>query len=128
MVTAAEVDEYLEAEVTEECSKYGKVVQVIIFQEKYGETIVEIVVKIFVRFSTTQGQSETAGRFCGFNILIPCLQKQKRRAPAWTVASSPAARSRPNYTIRRCSITMISPDECTLLYLPIRLYPMLRPL
>ena len=56
MVDASEVDEELESEITEECSTYGTVTDVIIYQEQQGEeSDAAIIVKIFVRFSTSTG-------------------------------------------------------------------------
>lgn len=55
MVGSDEVDEELENEVTDECSKYGKVEHVIIYQEKQSEDEdAEIIVKIFVEFSSPE--------------------------------------------------------------------------
>lgn len=52
MVGAEEVDEDLEEEVTEECSRFGEVNKVIIYQEKQGEEEnAEVIVKIFVEFA-----------------------------------------------------------------------------
>ena len=56
MVDAEEVDETLQDEITEECSRYGVVRHVIIYQERQSDEIdAEIVVKIFVEFSNSQG-------------------------------------------------------------------------
>ena len=56
MVGPEELDEELEMEVTEECGKYGKVVRVIIYQEKQAEEEdAEIIVKIFVEFASEAG-------------------------------------------------------------------------
>ena len=58
MVGAEEVDEDLESEVVDECSKYGNVNRVIIYQEKQSEDDdAEILVKIFVEFSQPSGMS-----------------------------------------------------------------------
>ncbi|CAI8010135.1 Poly(U)-binding-splicing factor PUF60, partial [Geodia barretti] len=52
MVVAEDLDEELEDEVTGECSKYGAVERVVIYQEKQGvEDDAETIVKIFVMFS-----------------------------------------------------------------------------
>lgn len=52
MVGAEDVDEDLESEVVDECSKYGNVNRVIIYQEKQSEDDdAEVLVKIFVEFS-----------------------------------------------------------------------------
>ena len=51
MVGSEEVDEQLQEEIEEECSKYGDVENVIIYQERQSEDEdAEIVVKIFVEF------------------------------------------------------------------------------
>ena len=56
MVDADDLDEELEDEVTGECSKYGSVQRVIIYQEKQGvEEDADTVVKIFVMFSKPTG-------------------------------------------------------------------------
>ena len=53
MVTPDEVDEDLEDEVQEECSKYGQVERVIIYQERQSEDDdADVIVKIFVEFKT----------------------------------------------------------------------------
>lgn len=56
MVTVEEVDEDLEEEINEECSRFGEVKRVIIYQEKQGEEEdAEVVVKIFVEFLKSDG-------------------------------------------------------------------------
>ena len=56
MVTIEDVDEDLEMEVTEECSKFGHVLRVIIYQEKQGEEDdADVIVKIFVEFNRPEG-------------------------------------------------------------------------
>ena len=53
MVGAEDVDEDLQGEIEEECAKYGKVVQVIIYQERQSEAAdSEVAVKIFVEFES----------------------------------------------------------------------------
>uniref|UniRef100_A0A8C9VWT4 Poly-U binding splicing factor b n=1 Tax=Scleropages formosus TaxID=113540 RepID=A0A8C9VWT4_SCLFO len=53
MVGPEDIDDDLEGEVTEECGKFGAVNRVIIYQEKQGEEEdAEVIVKIFVEFST----------------------------------------------------------------------------
>lgn len=52
MVGSEDVDEDLESEVVDECSKYGNVNRVIIYQEKQSEDDdAEVLVKIFVEFT-----------------------------------------------------------------------------
>jgi hypothetical protein len=61
MVGPEDVDETLQEEIQDECSKYGAVEKVIIYKEKqtdnddddYGD----VIVKIFVEFSMTSGKS-----------------------------------------------------------------------
>ena len=53
MVTPEEVDDELKEEVTSECSKYGSVSKVVIFEEKNDE--LEVVIKIFVLFASSTG-------------------------------------------------------------------------
>ena len=56
MVTVEEVDEDLEEEINDECSRFGVVKRVIIYQEKQGEEEgAEVVVKIFVEFTKPEG-------------------------------------------------------------------------
>ena len=56
MVSADEVDEELESEITDECGRYGVVRKVVIYQERQGhEEDAEIIVKIFVAFSSPSG-------------------------------------------------------------------------
>ena len=58
MVDIEDVDEELETEVTEECSRFGEVSRVIIYQEKQGEEEdAEVIVKIFVEFSEPEGKA-----------------------------------------------------------------------
>lgn len=57
MVSAEDLDEELEDEVTSECSKYGNVERVIIYQERQGvEDDAEVIIKIFVSFSAANGE------------------------------------------------------------------------
>ena len=57
MVDVDELDEELEDEVTSECSKYGSVERVVIYQERQGsEDDAEVVVKIFVTFKHSSGE------------------------------------------------------------------------
>lgn len=56
MVTASDLDEDLEEEVTSECSKHGPVDRVVIYQERQGtEDDADIIIKIFVEFSLPEG-------------------------------------------------------------------------
>lgn len=61
MVDPDEVDETLQEEIQDECSKYGQVSRVIIYNEKQSENDdSDVIVKIFVEFS------RPAGEFCNF--------------------------------------------------------------
>eukprot|EP01089_Gocevia_fonbrunei_P000583 TRINITY_DN1058_c0_g1_i1.p1 TRINITY_DN1058_c0_g1~~TRINITY_DN1058_c0_g1_i1.p1 ORF type:complete len:300 (-),score=91.91 TRINITY_DN1058_c0_g1_i1:33-932(-) len=68
MVDAENVDEDLEGEVAEECSKFGVVEKVVIFQEKIPDAP-KPVVKIFVLFNNSQESQKAIslldGRFFG---------------------------------------------------------------
>lgn len=70
MVEIGDVDEELENEVTDECSKFGNVTRVVIYQEKQGEEDdAPVIVKIFVKFSTVpeveQAVANLNGRWFG---------------------------------------------------------------
>lgn len=74
MVSADEVDEDLQEEVQEECSKFGEVERVIIYNEKQSEDDdAEILVKIFVEFKdprSAKGCKESLhGRYFGGRII-----------------------------------------------------------
>lgn len=57
MVGPEDLDDELQAEVSDECGKYGQVNRVIIYQEKQGEEEdAEVIVKIFVEFSDSAGK------------------------------------------------------------------------
>ena len=57
MVSVEEIDEDLEEEVTDECSRFGEVRRVIIYQERQGEEEdADVIVKIFVEFSKPSGK------------------------------------------------------------------------
>lgn len=64
MVDVEDLDEELEEEVTSECSRYGTVERVIIYQEKQGmEDDAEVIVKIFVMFSDPSGKKPEHFRY-----------------------------------------------------------------
>ena len=69
MVGVEDLDDDLEGEVTEECGKFGNVNRVVIYQERQGEEEdAEVLVKIFVEFSETQGKIKTTKWLqCGVN-------------------------------------------------------------
>jgi len=52
MVTADEIDEDLQSEITSECSKYGEVVKVVVWivPESPSDEV-----RIFIQFNTTEG-------------------------------------------------------------------------
>lgn len=57
MVEPEDVDEMLQEEIQEECSKFGVVDRVIIYNEKQSEEDdTDVIVKIFVEFSITKGK------------------------------------------------------------------------
>ena len=74
MVTPEEIDEDLEDEITDECSRFGSVDRVVIYQEKQGEEEgAEVVVKIFVQFQKWE-EGEVArdalnGRWFGGSVI-----------------------------------------------------------
>ncbi len=59
MVGPEEVDEELETEVTDECSKYGIVEKVVIYQERQSERAGDVVIKIFILFQNSDGKLKT---------------------------------------------------------------------
>ena len=70
MVSPDEVDEELNDEISEECSKFGEVERVIIYQERQSEEDdAETIVKIFVEFKEAKAakaaKSALNGRFFG---------------------------------------------------------------
>ena len=78
MVGPEDVDEDLESEVVDECSKYGNVNRVIIYQEKQSEDDdAEVLVKIFVEFSQPSGNGTSDFVqllillfYCRFNFFV----------------------------------------------------------
>jgi len=74
MVTSEEIDDDLEDEITEECSRYGDVSRVIIYQEKQGEEDdAEVIVKIFVEFEKSEhaeaAKNALNGRWFGGRVI-----------------------------------------------------------
>ncbi|SPP84857.1 poly(U)-binding-splicing factor half pint isoform X1 [Drosophila guanche] len=84
MVGPEDVDETLQEEIQEECSKFGTVSRVIIFNEKQTENEdddeAEIIVKIFVEFSAgaeaQRGKEALHGRFFGGRRVVAELYDQ----------------------------------------------------
>lgn len=83
MVDAEDLDEELEEEVTGECSRFGTVKRVIIYQEKQGvEEDAETIVKIFVMFSNPS-EAEAAisslnGRWFGGKMIKAQIYDQAK--------------------------------------------------
>ncbi|CAH1173552.1 unnamed protein product [Phaedon cochleariae] len=82
MVGPEEVDETLQEEIQEECSKFGSVERVIIYNEKQSEEDddSDVIVKIFVEFTETR-EAETArdalnGRYFGGRMVRAALYDQ----------------------------------------------------
>ncbi|XP_019855194.1 PREDICTED: poly(U)-binding-splicing factor PUF60-like [Amphimedon queenslandica] len=83
MVTLDDIDDDLEEEVTSECSRYGTVNKVLIYQEKQGlETDADIIVKIFVVFAKpTEAESTVKslnGRWFGGRVITAELYDQAK--------------------------------------------------
>lgn len=77
MVGVEDLDEDLEHEVTDECSKFGAVNRVVIYNEKQGEEDdAEVIVKIFVEFTQPAGKRpekirlETVPFVCAYNTFL----------------------------------------------------------
>jgi len=82
MVSHEEVDEELQTEIEEECNKYGKVQNVIIYQERQSEEEdAEVQVKIFVEFSEHSevkvAKSALDGRFFGGRTVSAIVYDQE---------------------------------------------------
>jgi len=70
MVSVEEVDEDLEEEITEECTRFGEVSRVIIYQERQGEEEnADVIVKIFVEFSKSLGWMHISFYFCSSFVM-----------------------------------------------------------
>ena len=69
MVGVEDLDEDLEHEVTDECSKFGMVNRVVIYNEKQGEEDdAEVIVKIFVEFTQPAGKTRNCA-ICMMSIV-----------------------------------------------------------
>ena len=73
MVSAMDVDDTLEDEIRDECSKYGLVEQVVICQERHGKDPQDVAVKIFVKFSNgaeaDKGHKALHGRYFAGKVI-----------------------------------------------------------
>lgn len=83
MVTAEEVDDSLQEEITEECGRYGEVRRVVICQERQGEeTGASVVVHVFVEFGeeseAVKAQGSLHGRFFGGRRVVAEFFSWKR--------------------------------------------------
>jgi poly(U)-binding-splicing factor PUF60 len=83
MVTSDEVDEDLKDEINDECSKYGTVNKVLIYQEQQGEEDwAPVIVKIFVQFSDSEGSEKAVksmhGRFFAGRPIVAEPYDQQR--------------------------------------------------
>ncbi|CAF1005120.1 unnamed protein product [Adineta steineri] len=81
MVGPEDVDEDLQQDVKDECSKYGEVVDVVIYKEQQGEDDnAEQLVKIFVEFRTSKQVEKTVeslnGRYFGGRVIKAELYDQ----------------------------------------------------
>lgn len=83
MVSANDVDQELEGDVTEECGKFGRVTRVVIYQERQGEEEdADIIVKIFVEFEKSadceKAISALNGRWFSGNRITAIIYDQKK--------------------------------------------------
>lgn len=78
MVGPEDVDESLQEEIQEECSKFGVVERVIIYNEKQSDNVdddAEVIVKIFVEFYQMSGKLSYCLYNCFTGILINRMKK-----------------------------------------------------
>ena len=79
MVGPEDLDDELEAEVTDECGKFGIVNRVIIYQEKQSEDEdAEVIVKIFVEFHDQSGKLAFSSFMVNQGIFCPSLGAEFR--------------------------------------------------
>jgi poly(U)-binding-splicing factor PUF60 len=80
MVSMEDVDDDLEEEVASECSRSGKVSNVLIHQEKKGQD--EIIIKIFVSFTSPSEAEQTVkalnGRWFGGRVIMAEIYDQAK--------------------------------------------------
>lgn len=115
MVGPEDVDETLQEEIQEECSKYGAVEKVIIYKEKQTDNddddFGDVIVKIFVQFSMTSGELLLfLNLFCEFKMNFRS-QKPTKQAQLSTTVTSPAASWKPKATSKRFLTTTTSRVE-----------------
>lgn len=87
MVAPEDVDETLQEEIQDECSKFGVVVRVIIYKERQSEDDenAEVIVKIFVEFAEMNGKYIYTYMGCSKVIILLCeYDKKKFRSPCNT--------------------------------------------
>ncbi|KAM0052062.1 putative RNA recognition motif domain, nucleotide-binding alpha-beta plait domain superfamily [Helianthus debilis subsp. tardiflorus] len=81
-VGPGEVDDDLEAEVAEECSKYGTVTRVLIFEITEPSFPVDEAVRIFVQFErseqATKALVDLEGRFFGGRVVRATFYDEER--------------------------------------------------
>lgn len=87
MVGPEDVDEMLQEEIHEECSKYGAVERVIIYNEKQSEDDddSEVIVKIFVEFMATHGNINQNIYNVNLTLLFIYRGRNGERCFAWKV-------------------------------------------
>lgn len=74
MVSMEDLDEDLEYEVTSECTKYGSVERVVIYQEKQGvEEDAEVIIQIFVLFTAANREFMDKGMLICFICVVYSL-------------------------------------------------------
>ncbi|PHU25829.1 DNA-damage-repair/toleration protein, chloroplastic [Capsicum chinense] len=82
MVGPGEVDDDLEGEVAEECTKFGTVTRVLIFEITEANFPHEEAVRIFVQFERTEQATkaliELEGRFFGGRVVNACFYDEER--------------------------------------------------
>ncbi|KAL7142447.1 hypothetical protein ABFS83_08G124200 [Erythranthe nasuta] len=82
MVGPGEVDDDLEGEVAEECTKFGKVTRVLIFEITEANFPHEEAVRIFIQFEkseqATKALIELEGRFFGGRVVHACFYDEEK--------------------------------------------------
>lgn len=115
MVGPEDVDETLQEEIQDECSKYGAVEKVIIYKEKQTDNddddFDDVIVKIFVEFSMTSGRLCKWSSWQWLLKLVFSLQKQIKQAQHSTDDSLLVDLWRLKATINPSLTTMTFPVE-----------------